>query len=1132
MNELFGVSMTAIALSCLVITLAIFGFVGLIAIRNPVMFKTGLRNIPRRPAQTTLIVFGLMLSTLIITAAFGTGDTLTSSVTSDVYSQLNEADELITWDTDRQAAPEDEQVIPNTFVDDLRTEFANDPDIEAFIPALYEPMPFLNTRTRLNEAGSRVAGYKLEDLQPFGGLVDLDGKQVTLSGNQLAVNEDLADEIEAQVGDTLTGYVGGAEVAFVVVAIVPTNVFGGTNADPNLRAGTVNIDFLREVTGKSEVFDAIFVSNTGDTRSGLKRSDAVTDKLTAYLEGSPYEAQPLKKDLVDLAEIIGNVFTTFFIVLGLFSIAAGVLLIFLIFVMLAAERKPEMGMARAVGAKRSQIVESFLAEGMGYDLGSAVVGLIAGMGVTFLMVTIIEIYGGEALGLTLSVTFSWRGLLVAFCLGIITTFIVIFIASWRASRLNIVSAIRDLPESRPVNAENATWFGFLRATLNAFSAIGFFIISFVLILRFPSIAPLASLGLLIGLVGPFFYVLRGSNFAAPRENRVAGERIPIWPFFLVLPIPFYLAALLLVRFTRDRKPASMPAYMLVLGILIMPVGIVVAALQDRKVPVAWAAGLGTMAAVVSVLLVQWGLDSNTAFTFLLGVSLITFWAALVLRYFRLAERTAFTVSSLAILVLWYLPSNWTEKVWGPLEGDIEMFFLSGLVMITAGTFVIVYNADIVLPLIARLGSRFGRLVPAIKTGVAYPLTSRFRTGMTMAMIGLIMFALVMISTLNTNFANIFLSDDTKGGWDVLVNANANNPIDDIRESAAASGVDGSKIVSAGQVRTSYDFETEFSNNDQKGDRDANGNVKEFLRYTLMGVDEGFIDGTTMDMRHRAAGYASDESVWEAMRNDPALAVIPSVLTAPPDPFGPPGADDALQLDPIEDAFEPFQIVVRNPDTEETQTLTVIAQASDAVGLLWPGIITGKSVIDEVFPNALGQQYYIALQDGTDSRVFAQELEAGLLTASVDSLDKLLGDQQSAQSGFLLVFQGFMGLGLIVGIAALGVVASRSVVERRQQIGMLRAIGYQRSMVALSFIFESSFIALSGILLGLCLGLSLAWVLWTSGDIGEEAKGFAFVVPWLQIGIISAIALFASLFMTFLPARAASRVPVAEALRYE
>ena len=54
----------------------------------------------------------------------------------------------------------------------------------------------------------------------------------------------------------------------------------------------------------------------------------------------------------------------------------------------------------------------------------------------------------------------------------------------------------------------------------------------------------------------------------------------------------------------------------------------------------------------------------------------------------------------------------------------------------------------------------------------------------------------------------------------------------------------------------------------------------------------------------------------------------------------------------------------------------------------------------------------------------------------------------------------MGLGLIVGVAALGVITARSVVERRQQIGVLRAIGFRRRMVQVSFLLESSFIALT------------------------------------------------------------------------
>jgi len=52
------------------------------------------------------------------------------------------------------------------------------------------------------------------------------------------------------------------------------------------------------------------------------------------------------------------------------------------------------------------------------------------------------------------------------------------------------------------------------------------------------------------------------------------------------------------------------------------------------------------------------------------------------------------------------------------------------------------------------------------------------------------------------------------------------------------------------------------------------------------------------------------------------------------------------------------------------------------------------------------------------------------------------------------------------------------------------------------------------------------------DIQEEVETVRFAIPWLQIGIIVAIAYVFSLATTFLPARQASRIYPAEALRYE
>ncbi|GIT02405.1 MAG: hypothetical protein CM1200mP27_10300 [Chloroflexota bacterium] len=63
--------------------------------------------------------------------------------------------------------------------------------------------------------------------------------------------------------------------------------------------------------------------------------------------------------MLDEADRAGSGVTSIFIIMGLFSIMVGVLLIFLIFVMLAAARRAEMGMARAVGAKRRHLIQMF-----------------------------------------------------------------------------------------------------------------------------------------------------------------------------------------------------------------------------------------------------------------------------------------------------------------------------------------------------------------------------------------------------------------------------------------------------------------------------------------------------------------------------------------------------------------------------------------------------------------------------------------------------------------------------------------------------------------------------------------------------------------------------------------------------
>src|SRR5437867_250891 len=103
MDEVFGIAMSTIVTVLVAMLALCLLTVAWVAWRRPVIFKLGIRNIPRRKAQTILIVVGLMLSTMIISAALGVGDTVDYSITDEVYQQLGHVDEAVVASRDVEA---------------------------------------------------------------------------------------------------------------------------------------------------------------------------------------------------------------------------------------------------------------------------------------------------------------------------------------------------------------------------------------------------------------------------------------------------------------------------------------------------------------------------------------------------------------------------------------------------------------------------------------------------------------------------------------------------------------------------------------------------------------------------------------------------------------------------------------------------------------------------------------------------------------------------------------------------------------------------------------------------------------------------------------------------------------------
>jgi putative ABC transport system permease protein len=152
------------------------------------------------------------------------------------------------------------------------------------------------------------------------------------------------------------------------------------------------------------------------------------------------------------------------------------------------------------------------------------------------------------------------------------------------------------------------------------------------------------------------------------------------------------------------------------------------------------------------------------------------------------------------------------------------------------------------------------------------------------------------------------------------------------------------------------------------------------------------------------------------------------------------------------------------------------------------------------------------------------VEYGLRVYVARDMAKTLLDMISSMMQLMEVF---LGMGLIVGISGLGIITMRSVAERRQEIGVMRSIGFQRDMILKTFLIETSFVSLLGIGIGVVLGLALSYRLW---DWGGFSKNAAFVIPWGEILLLVVIAFAITLFATLPPSRSAPRLAPAEALR--
>lgn len=201
-----------------------------------------------------------------------------------------------------------------------------------------------------------------------------------------------------------------------------------------------------------------------------------------------------------------------------------------------------------------------------------------------------------------------------------------------------------------------------------------------------------------------------------------------------------------------------------------------------------------------------------------------------------------------------------------------------------------------------------------------------------------------------------------------------------------------------------------------------------------------------------------------------------------------------------------------------------------VGSLANSILQGSLIIDEAeftkrFPSETGYRMFLLdVPTNAISQVSATLSHAlqdvGLeLTSTVQRLNAF----NAVQNTYLGTFQILGGLGLLLGSAGLGIVVLRNVLERRGELGLLTAVGFDRRSLQHLILGEHGAL----LTLGLGIGILSAVVAVLPAILSP-----AMHLPWRSLGLTLGAVLVNGLLWTWLATRFALRGNLLAALRNE
>lgn len=459
------------------------------------------------------------------------------------------------------------------------------------------------------------------------------------------------------------------------------------------------------------------------------------------------------------------------------------------------------------------------------------------------------------------------------------------------------------------------------------------------------------------------------------------------------------------------------------------------------------------------------------------------------------------------------------------DSDELALILRGLVQVIAGVLLLSSLAPIALNALLRFAPLPPRKRLLTKVALSHPLAHPVRTAAVVGMFSLTMFSVIVLAGYTSQFDNFSTQfvEEAEGDYEILLTSSRARPLDlpdDVLEWNLTE-TSGESIDSVARI-----YRAPVHIEDDSGER---------MPYIVRGFDENFSNhgGLPLHIWDEQLGDTAEEAWISIEKYDDIVFVDAS--------FGLELATDGSGLNTLKLSIGDLISLIDFSNPENRRFVRVGGFLAQSSYLYSAGIWMSSDVAVEQFDAKVTRMYISVPGESTDDRILqgksqtereqAAELSEELnqkfssegvqVTLIYEDIQTL---QQLVQS-LLGLFEGYLSIGLFVGVTGIGVVTYRNVSERRSSIGMMRALGLRRKEVGLLFVVEVSWVAV----LGLLNGFVIAYLFHASlYDSIWSDQGVEFSFPYIKSFFILVSSWALVILTTMMPIRNATKISPIEA----